>query len=308
MYAIECSQFNSGMLAHYLTTQLGRMGKASGLALLLLARVNWKQDGGDYGPHGTINHLTVGKMADALKCSPSTVHDHLAILRKAGIIGTEPVTDARGSILYCRIWFSGFVSWLLKSGTPNTAPPSNRPSGGGSEKPETYHNLKHQKIIDLEQVKSVRFSELESLIQEAAPRLSSGERADPQMVYERFRSYNLGRGNTRISLSALKGFAKKFTDFRSKRDVRPTPPVPFAAPAVAPTLTVPMSDLNPIQIALKAKYPELFGAWFASLKFVWSGQDLKVEAPSTFHRNYISTHYENAICAAAGPGVRVAFA
>ena len=32
MYALETPKFNSGMLAHYLTTELGRMGNAAGLA------------------------------------------------------------------------------------------------------------------------------------------------------------------------------------------------------------------------------------------------------------------------------------
>lgn len=309
MYAVECPQFNTGMLAHYLTTQLGLMGKASGLALLLLARINWSQDAESFGPRGTVNHLTARKIAEVLKCSVSTVHEHLAILRDAGIIRSEPVTNAKGATLYCRIWFSGFVNWLglrqQSEDTAQTIPPSSLSGCGGSEKPETYQKEKNQTIIDLDEVKSVRFTELETTIQEASPKLSNGERADAQLVFDRFRSYNLRRGNVRIGLAALKGFAKSFRDFRSQYGQQTAKPVEAAS--VIPSLAVTLPE-DPLHRRLQANYPALFNAWFAPLKFSLRQQELHVEAPSAFHRTYVSTHHQELIRKAAGPGVRLVFA
>lgn len=317
MYAYESSQFNSGMLAHYLTTQLAQIGKASGLVLLLISRVNWKQDADDFGPRGTVNHLTVRKMAQALGCSQSTVQEHLAILRSAGIIESEPVTDQNGAIRYCRLWFAGFVSWLkgreekpMDSGSDEgTATPSGRSVGGGSEKPDPNHNIRNQKIIDLEQVKSVWFSSLETVIREAEPKLANGQRADSQMVFERFRSFNLRKGTSRISLAALRGFAKSFTEFRPKTtEPRPARPV-AAAPSPAICSVEPASPVDAkLKIDLKARQPELFDAWFANLSFSREGDKLRVKAPTTFIRSYVSSHYEQLIREVAGPGTQVVFA
>lgn len=317
MYAYESPQFNSGMLAHYLTTQLAQIGKASGLVLLLISRVNWKADADDFGPRGTVNHLTVRKMAEALGCSQSTVQEHLAILRAAGIIQSEPVTDRNGAIRYCRLWFAGFVSWLqgreqrpAGTGTDEgDAPPSGQSVGGGSEKPDPNHNIRNQKIIDLEQVKSVWFSSLEAVIREAGPKLANGQRADSQMVFERFRSFNLRKGTSRISLAALRGFAKSFTEFRPKAP-EPRPARQLTAP---PSWDVsraePSSPVDAqMKSELKALQPELFDAWFANLSFSREGDRLCVKAPTTFIRSYISSHYEPLIREAAGPGAQVVFA
>ena len=317
MYAYESSQFNSGMLAHYLTTQLAQIGKASGLVLLLISRVNWKQDADDFGPRGTVNHLTVRKMAQALGCSQSTVQEHLAILRSAGIIESEPVTDQNGAIRYCRLWFAGFVSWLkgreeksMDSGSDEgTAAPSGRSVGGGSEKPDPNHNIRNQKMIDLEQVKSVWFSSLETVIREAEPKLANGQRADSQMVFERFRSFNLRKGTFWISLAALRGFAKSFTEFRPKMaEPCPTRPVPAApSPAISPPEPASPVDAK-LKIDLKARQPELFDAWFANLSFSQEGDKLRVKAPTTFIRSYVSSHYEQLIREVAGTGTQVVFA
>ncbi len=317
MYAYESSQFNSGMLAHYLTTQLAQIGKASGLVLLLISRVNWRPDADDFGPRGTVNHLTVRKMAEALGCSQSTVQEHLAILRASGIIESEPVTDKNGAIRYCRLWFAGFVSWLkgreekpTDSGNDaDTTAPSGRSVGGGSEKLDPNHNIRNQKFIDLEQVKSVWFSSLEAVIREAEPKLANGQPADSQMVFERFRSFNLRKGTSRISLAALRGFAKSFTEFRPKMaEPCPTRPVPAApSPAISPPEPASPVDAK-LKSELKARQPELFDAWFANLSFSREGDRLRVKAPTTFIRSYVSGHYEQLIREVAGPGTRVVFA
>ena len=309
MYAIDNKQFNSGMLAQYLTGQLGRIGKASGLVILLLAKINWKSEPNDYGPRGTVNHLTVRKMAEALNCSQSTVHEHLALLREAGIIGSEPVTDRNGATRFCRFWFAGFVKWLgQQEPSPVAPPPSNPPGRGGAEKPETNHNTRNQKIIDLEQVKSVRFSFLESIISEARPKLASGDKADAQMVFERFRSYNLARGNSRIALAALRGFARSFTEFRSAP--------PKRASAISSAMPEPIKaqehldspPFDAMKSKLRANDPALFDAWFSALIFERKDGELRVTAPSSFVRSYVSTHHAGLIREAAGQGVRVVFA
>lgn len=319
MYAYESPQFNTGMLTHYLTTQLAQIGKASGLALLLMSRINWKKDADDFGPRGTVNHLTVKKMAEALNCSQSTVHEHLAILRAAGIIESEPVTDQNGAIRYCRLWFAGFVSWLqgreqkpADTGTDAGAvPPSGCSGGGGSEKSDPNHNIRNQKIIDLDEVKSVWFSSLEAVIREADPKLANGQRADSQMVFERFRSFNLRKGTSRISIAALRGFAKSFTEFRPKaqvateRQARPAKASP--KPAISSENSASPVDAE-VKGKLRVRQPELFDAWFSNLSFSRDGNCLRVKAPTTFIRTYVSSHFEQLIREAAGPGARVIFA
>ncbi|MCX8512336.1 MAG: ArsR family transcriptional regulator, partial [Chthoniobacteraceae bacterium] len=207
------------MLAHYLSTELMRIGRASALALLLLSKINWQRDAEEFGPRGSVNHLTVRKMADALGCSPSTVQEHLALLRSAGIIESEPVADRKGSICYCRMWFSGFVAWLQKRASVTAAdnrPQTGTPGQGGSEKPEGNLNIKSSNIIDLDIVKTARFTSLEALIREAGPKLSDGKPADCEMVFQRFRLFNLKQGKSQIAIAALRGFARSFTDFRGK--------------------------------------------------------------------------------------------
>ncbi|MFP1645647.1 DnaA N-terminal domain-containing protein [Pontitalea aquivivens] len=303
-YALETPQFNSGMLAHYLTTELGRMGKAAGLALLLLAKVNWQSDE-SFGPRGTINHLTVRKMADALGCSPSTVHDHLAILREAGIIGSEPVSDAKGAIRYCRLWFTGFLNWLQERFEAGVAP--SKPSGGGgSEKPERNHNNKTQKIIDLDEVKSVKFGPLEDMIRRADPKLASGDRADCQLVFDKFRSYNMRKGTTQIGVAALIGFAKRFTEFQ-----RPKAPSyqPAAAKVTraAPVAAAP-KDEDPAKAALRKHMdPCVFKAWIERLTFRRTGSILTVVSSTSFIKSHVSQHFADEISRAAGPAVQVEF-
>lgn len=305
-YALETPQFNQMMAAHYLTTQLGRMGKAAGLALLLLAKVNWKSDN-EFGPHGTVNHLTVRKMADALDCSVSTVHDHLAHLREAGIIGSEPVSDAKGSIRYCRLWFSGFLNWLQERLGADTAEAPSKPSGGeGSEKPEGNHNKTNHNIIDLDEVRSVRFSPLEDLIRRAEPTLASGDRADSQHVFDKFRAYNMRKGTTRIGVAALIGFAKRFTEFQRPKASSHQPAAAKPAPA-APMMTPP-KDEDPAKAALrKHMEPCVFEAWIERLGFRRSGSVLTVSSSSSFIKSHVSQHFADQIIRAAGPQVRVEF-
>lgn len=305
-YALETPQFNSGMLAHYLTTELGRMGKAAGLALLLLAKINWKADN-DFGPRGTVNHLTVRKMADALDCSVSTVHDHLSLLREAGIIGSEPVADAKGSIRYCRLWFTGFLNWLReRPGTPIPATPS-KPSGrGGSEKPEGIHNNKNQNIIDLDEVRSVRFSPLEAMIRQADPKLSTGDRADCQHVFDKFRAYNLRKGTTHIAVAALIGFAKRFTEFQRPKAASYRPPAEKTAPA-APVIAALKSEDPAKALLRKHMEPCVFGAWIEKLTFRRNGAVLTITSASGFIKSHVSQHFVDEITRAAGPEVKVEF-
>lgn len=322
MYAYESPQFNSGMLLHYLTTQLAQIGKASGLALLLISRINWKQDANDFGPRGTVNHLTVRKMADALGCSQSTVQEHLAILRSVGIIESEPVADQNGATRYCRMWFAGFVSWLQhrepKEPEPaetetGSEPPSETSERGGSEKLDPYHNTKNQNFIDLEQVKSVWFSPLETVIREAEPKLANGLRADCQMVFEQFRSFNLRKGTSRISFAALRGFARNFREFRPKATEPSQEPTPRISVPSIPSAPVPAQPVSPLDAqmksALRARDPELFDAWFAKVSFSRDGDELRVKAPTAFIRSYLSDHYEQMIrnAAKAGPETYVIF-
>ncbi len=318
MYAYESPQFNSGMLAQYLTTELARIGRASGLALLLLSRINWQRDADEFGPRGTVNHLTVRKMAVALGCSISTVQEHLALLRSAGIIESEPVADRKGSICYCRMWFSGFVTWLQRRSTTSTTdsqPPTGTPGQGGSEKPEGNHNTKSQTIIDLELVKSVRFSALEAVIREAGPKLSDGKAADCEMVFERFRLFNLKQGKSRISLAALRGFARSFTDFRGKPALRPPQSSLSAAaneargsaprPAPAPRSSYDAA----VKERLKAVSPkQVFDSWLSHLSFDQVGGEVRVAAPTGFISNYVRTHFDGLIRDVAGQGARVVFA
>lgn len=305
-YALETPQFNSGMLAHYLTTELGRMGKAAGLALLLLAKINWKADD-DFGPRGTVNHLTVRKMADALNCSVSTVHDHLALLRDAGIIESEPVADAKGSIRYCRLWFSGFLGWLQERLGASISSTPSKPSGrGGSEKPEGIHNKTNQNIIDLDEVRSVRFSPLEDVIRQAEPKLASGDRADSQHVFEKFRAYNLRKGTTRIGIAALIGFAKRFTEFQRPKPATYRSPTVKAAPAT-PAI-VPPKDEDPAKAVLRKHMdPSVFGAWIERLTFRRNGDLLTVAASTGFIKSHVSQHFADEIRRAAGSGVKVQF-
>ncbi|WP_299592529.1 DnaA N-terminal domain-containing protein [uncultured Tateyamaria sp.] len=301
MYALETPKFNSGMLAHYLTTELGRMGKAAGLALLLLSKVNWQKTN-EFGPRGTINHLTVPKMAEALGCSVSTVHDHLARLREAGIIDSVAVSDRKGATLYCRLWFQGFVAWLkdrIDAEEVNTG--SKHPDGGGSEKPEPNHNKHIQKIIDLENLKSVKFTDLEALIRNASPKLSTGHQADTQMVYERFRNYNIRKGRTKIGVAALVGFAKKFSEYRQVSTAQPSPKPQQIEPASPPP-----ADEHPVKSLLRSSIePATFRAWIDQLVFKRDGDVLSVEAPSPFITKYVSQHFIDSITDAAGPGVTV---
>lgn len=317
MYAYESPQFNSGMLAHYLTTELTRIGRASGLALLLLSRINWQRDADEFGPRGTVNHLTVRKMADALGCSVSTVQEHLALLRSAGIIESEPVADRKGSICYCRMWFSGFVAWLQRrSSIPASAtlPPTETPEQGGSEKPDTNLNTKSQTIIDLDVTRTVRFSSLEAVIREAGPKLSDGQPADCEMVFEKFRLFNLKQGKSRISLAALKGFARSFTDFRSKKPeqrVQTRLPLGVEHPvtSVENPPPAPRSSYEAtLKEKLKAASPKaVFESWLSQLTFDQVGDKVHVAAPTRFIVGYVSSHYDQMIQRAVGPNVRVVF-
>lgn len=316
MYAYESPQFNSGMLTRYLSTELAQIGKASGLVLLLISHVNWKQGAENFGPRGTVNHLTVRKMAKALNCSQSTVKEHLAILRAAGIIESETVADHTGAIQYCRLWFAGFVSWLRRHDTKpvdtdvsNSPPPPDQGGGGPSEKPATYHSKKSQIIIDLEKVKSVWSSSLEEVIREAQPKLANGQRADSQMVFERFRSFNLRKGTSRISLAALRGFAKSFTEFRAKA-IEPRQTLPVVPQPTPAAITIdPESPVDAkLKRELRTREPKLFDAWFANLSFSHDGDCLRVKAPTIFIRTYVCNHYEQLIRDAAGPGAKVVFA
>ena len=318
MYAYESNHFNSGMLLQYLTSVAPRIGRAAMLAMVLAGKINWHHEPNDFGPRGTINHMTVRKLAEAIGCSQSTVHEHLALLRSAGIIESEPVADRKGSISYCRMWFSGFVDWLQRRSSTSTAdsqPPTGTPGQGGSEKPEGNHNTKSQTIIDLELVKSVRFSALEAVIREAGPKLSDGKAADCEVVFERFRLFNLKQGKSRISLAALRGFARSFTDFRGKSALRPPQSSHSAAsseacgsvpkPAPAPRSSYEAA----VKERLKAASPkQVFDASLSQLTFDRVGEEVRVAAPTGFISNYVRTHYDGLIQGVAGQGARVVFA
>lgn len=318
MYAYESSKFNSGMLLAFLESEVPRMGRAAALAYVLAGRINWHHEPNNFGPRGTINHMTVRKLARIIGCSQSTVHEHLALLRTAGIIESEPVADHKGSISYCRIWFSGFVAWLQRrsaTSTTDSQPPTEAPGEGGSEKPEGNHNIKSQTIIDLELVKSVRFSALEAVIREAGPKLSDGKAADCEMVFERFRLFNLKQGKSRISLAALRGFARSFTDFRGKPALRPPQSSLSAAsneargsaprPAPAPRSSYDAA----VKERLKAVSPkQVFDSWLAHLSFDRVGGEVRVAAPTGFISNYVRTHFDGLIRDVAGQGARVVFA
>lgn len=309
MYALDSAKFNTGMLAQYLSTQLGQIGKASSLALLLLAKTNWKADN-SFGPRGTVNHLTVRKMADALDCSTSTVHEHLAVLKQAGIISSEHVRDENGAIAYCRVWFSGFVAWL-KDQIETSSPPSNPHNEGVSENSERNLKNNNQNIIDLDDLKTVKFTELEQLIKNAGPQLASGQRADSQLVYDKFRSYNLRKGVSRIGVAALIGFAKKFKEisaFKPKSCVLPSQgkaPESTGKPVTAADVTPPA---DPIKLSLLRQVgPEKFNAWFKNLDFKRVDGGVQIQAPTKFISTYVSEkllcHVENAV----GEGLRIEF-
>lgn len=322
MYAYESPQFNSGMLLNYLTDHLAEIGKATGLAMLLAAKVNWRKDAGDFGPCGTINHFTIKKIARVLGCSESTVNEHLSILRAAGIIESEPVIDQHGAISYCRMWFSGFVTFLRERASvdpeasrPASAPPSNPSEGGGSEKPDPDHIIRNQKIIDLDEVKSVRFSFLEAVIRDADPKLANGLRADAQMVFDRFRSFNLSKGKHRISIAALRGFARRFTEFRARKPEPEKAQITTPAAEITPQPTATPASLSAdasadarMKAALRTRCPEAFDAWFAKLDFDQHENCLQVKAPSKFVGVYVRDHFETVIQQAAGAGARVVFA
>lgn len=309
MYALDSAKFNTGMLAQYLSTQLAQIGKASSLALLLLAKTNWQADN-SFGPRGTVNHLTVRKMADALDCSTSTVHEHLAALKQAGIISSEHVRDQNGAIAYCRVWFSGFVAWL-KDQIETSAPPSNTHNEGVSEKSERNLKDNNLNIIDLDELKCVKFTELEQLIKNAGPQLASGQRADSQLVYEKFRSFNLRKGVSRIGVAALIGFAKKFKQIstfkpRSGAVAAHVNATENNEKAVSASTVTLQSD--PIKLSLLRQVgPEKFNAWFQNLDIRRVDGGVHIQAPSKFISSYISEkllcHVENAV----GEGVRIEF-
>lgn len=308
MYALETSQFNQQMLLNFLAAEASRIGKAMGLAVILASKTNFREDN-DFGPRGTVNHLTIRKMAEALQCSVSTVHDHLAQLRDAGIIGSEPITDEKGAVRYCRLWFTGFLGWLRKriaGPIEASASPSGPSVGGGSEKPETNLNNNNQKFIDLDEPKSVKFSEIEDLIRNANPTLSSGDRADSQMVYEKFRAYNLRKGTKRIALTALIGFAKRFTDFQRPKPVTRQTAATAPANVVQASKPAPKPDEDPAKSVLRSMVKsDMFQAWFERLEFQRLNGALIVTAHTNFVKSYVEQHFDTMISAAAGQGVVV---
>ncbi len=294
MYALDIPSFCSGRLLAYLTDHLRAIGKASSVAMILASRVNWKAESG-FGPRGTVNHLTARQIAELAGCSISTVHEHLSVLKALGIIQSELVKDDRGAVLYARFWFSGFIGWLMEKASPRQHSEGNAdqlPGGGGSEKSETIQEDSSKDIIDLHQTENVRYTALEELIRAENPKCSDGSAADCQVVFDRFRSWNLSKGQQHLPTRALRAFARCFREFR-----RPSPAAKPAEVAQKPELK-PVFAASPVGQMLSAVWdtnPSVYKAWFEKLRIEARGDGWDLVTPSAFQRDYLRTNWADFI-------------
>ena len=149
---------------------------------------------------------------------------------------------------------------------------------------------------------SVKFTELENVIRTEAPKTRDGGVADPELVFGRFRAWNLARGNARIRLSALRGFARKFVDGArvAKRAEAPLPTRITPNPPEKPDFG--HSAAARVFEAVWTENPAVFQAWFAPLKVEQRGTAVVLRSPSSFHADYIRSQWGDLLRRLSPPG------
>lgn len=269
-------------------------------------------------PRGTVTYLSAQNIADGTGLCVSTVRSHLAAGKKGNHIASETLRDARsGRTLGVRYYFTGFVRWLLEGGYKASGRKqiAQKPAkegvqeagvlGSENSDPNNITDSSNKIILDddilnLKYEGSVKYTEIEEKIREAGPKVN-GKAADPNVVWQSFRAFNLKKGYKSRPLSWLLGWCRVFgRKWMEPKKIEPSDDDKTSqTPVIAPSFDS-NDSFDQVAKIVFDQSPCSWSNWFAPLKTRKSDTGWIIECPTGFHARYLEQNFGDLLKAKLG--------